>query len=67
MERIKIHNTAALDRMATMQQRYHQHQEIMGSNMELNRRISSASQFEETNVSVHSWRIDSPIKWNNKL
>lgn len=52
MERIKIHNTAALDRMTAMQQRYQQHQEMISSNNELNRRNSSASQFEETNVSV---------------
>lgn len=51
MERIKIQNRAALDRMASMQQRYQQHQEMVNSNMELNRRTSNGSQFDDVHVS----------------
>lgn len=52
MERIKIQNRSALDRMASMQQRYQQHQEMINSNAELNRRTSNGSQFDDINVSL---------------
>lgn len=53
MERIKIHTTAALGRMANMQQRYQQHQDMIKSNTDLSRRTSNASQsqFDDSNVS----------------
>lgn len=51
MERIKIHTTAAFDRMSIMQKRYHEHQEALRSTSDLSRQPSNASQFEESNVS----------------
>lgn len=46
MERIKNQQTAALDRMNTLQKRYHE-REKNGNNSDLSRRTSNASQFED--------------------
>lgn len=51
MERIKSQTTATLDRMAQLQQRYRQHQEIMKSSGESSRRNSNSSQNDEQLVS----------------
>lgn len=47
MERIKSQTSATLDRMALLQERYRQHQEIMRSGGESSRRNSNASQIDE--------------------
>lgn len=52
MERIKNQTSATLDRMALLQQRYRQHQEIMKSGGETSRRNSNSSQIEEQLVSI---------------
>lgn len=52
MERIKNQTSATLDRMALLQQRYRQHQEIMKSGGESSRRNSNSSQIEEQLVSI---------------
>lgn len=59
MERIKIHTTAALDRMNIMQKRYHEHQDLAKSNgcSDLSRRTSNASQFDDSNVSCTCAKI----------
>lgn len=54
MERIKIHTTAAFDRMSIMQKRYHEHQEALRSTSDLSRPNSNASQFDDSNVSCHT-------------
>lgn len=52
MERIKNQTSATLDRMALLQQRYRQHQEIMKSGGESSRRNSNSSQIDEQLVSI---------------
>ncbi|KAG4079394.1 hypothetical protein HA402_008086 [Bradysia odoriphaga] len=47
MERIKNQTSATLDRMAQLQERYRQHQEIMKSGGESSRRNSNSSQIDE--------------------
>lgn len=51
MERIKNQTSATLDRMALLQERYRQHQEIMKSGGESSRRNSNSSQVDEQFVS----------------
>lgn len=51
MEKIKNQTSATLDRMALLQERYRQHQEIMKSGGESSRRNSNSSQIDENLVS----------------
>lgn len=51
MERIKNQTSATLDRMALLQQRYRQHQEIMKGGGDSSRRNSNSSQMEDQLVS----------------
>ncbi len=57
MERIKSQTSATLDRMALLQERYRQHQEIMKSGGESSRRSSNASQIDEQPVSIAFVRL----------
>lgn len=50
MERIKNQTSATLDRMAQLQERYRQHQEIMKSGGDSSRRNSNSSMIEEQSV-----------------
>lgn len=60
MERIKNHQSAALDRMAALQKRYKDHQQEQkkstgsGNHSDLSRRTSNASQCEDENVSINA-------------